>query len=53
MVPQHCILINEESMNLLNIYASPSLPNITLGLPAVQPALTVSDWFRSTFADFN
>ncbi|XP_015666276.1 histone deacetylase 9 [Protobothrops mucrosquamatus] len=46
MVPQHCILINEESMNLLNIYASPSLPNITLGLPAVQPTLTVSDWVR-------
>ncbi|XP_060541665.1 histone deacetylase 9 isoform X2 [Pantherophis guttatus] len=44
-VPQHCILINEESMNLLNLYASPSLPNITLGLPAVQPPLTVSSSF--------
>ncbi|XP_032092887.1 histone deacetylase 9 [Thamnophis elegans] len=45
LVPQHCILINEESMNLLNLYASPSLPNITLGLPAVQPPLTVSSPF--------
>uniref|UniRef100_A0A8C6XDA0 histone deacetylase n=1 Tax=Naja naja TaxID=35670 RepID=A0A8C6XDA0_NAJNA len=45
MVPRHCILINEESMNLLNLYASPSLPNITLGLPAVQPPLTVSSPF--------
>ncbi|XP_058036918.1 histone deacetylase 9-like [Ahaetulla prasina] len=44
-VPQHCIFINEESMNLLNLYASPSLPNITLGLPAVQPPLTVSSSF--------
>uniref|UniRef100_A0A670Z719 histone deacetylase n=1 Tax=Pseudonaja textilis TaxID=8673 RepID=A0A670Z719_PSETE len=45
MVPRHCILINKESMNLLNLYASPSLPNITLGLPAVQPPLTVSSPF--------
>ncbi|ETE70667.1 Histone deacetylase 9, partial [Ophiophagus hannah] len=45
MVPRHCILINEESVNLLNLYASPSLPNITLGLPAVQPPLTVSSPF--------
>ncbi|KAM6451067.1 histone deacetylase 9 isoform 3-T3 [Liasis olivaceus] len=46
MVPQHRILINEESMNLLSLYTSPSLPNITLGLPAVQPPLTASSPFK-------
>ncbi|XP_070582626.1 histone deacetylase 9 [Erythrolamprus reginae] len=44
-IRQHCILVNEEPMNFLNLYASPSLPNITLGLPAVQPPLTVSSPF--------
>ncbi|XP_077158629.1 histone deacetylase 9 isoform X3 [Paroedura picta] len=41
-VPQQRILMNEESMNLLSLYTSPSLPNITLGLPAVQPQLSAS-----------
>nr|XP_056713004.1 histone deacetylase 9 isoform X4 [Euleptes europaea] len=42
LVPQQRILMNEESMNLLSLYTSPSLPNITLGLPAVQPQLSTS-----------
>ncbi|KAH0627410.1 hypothetical protein JD844_003063, partial [Phrynosoma platyrhinos] len=45
-VPQQHILINEESMNLLSLYTSPSLPNITLGLPAVQSPLSASSPFR-------
>ncbi|XP_075778361.1 histone deacetylase 9 isoform X2 [Pelodiscus sinensis] len=45
LVSQH-ILINEESMNLLSLYTSPSLPNITLGLPAVQSQLSVSSSLR-------
>ncbi|XP_060638113.2 histone deacetylase 9 isoform X3 [Anolis sagrei] len=46
LVPQQHVLINEESMNLLSLYTSPSLPNITLGLPAVQPPLSASSPFR-------
>ncbi|XP_053116999.1 histone deacetylase 9 isoform X13 [Hemicordylus capensis] len=46
LVPQQRILINEESMNLLSLYTSPSLPNITLGLPAVQPPLNASSSFK-------
>ncbi|KAM4689290.1 histone deacetylase 9 isoform 2-T2 [Discoglossus pictus] len=38
---QH-ILHHEKSINLLNLYTSPSLPNITLGLPAAASQLTVS-----------
>ncbi|XP_049641665.1 histone deacetylase 9 isoform X1 [Suncus etruscus] len=36
------ILIHEDSMNLLSLYTSPSLPNITLGLPAVPAPLNAS-----------
>ncbi|CAO2586120.1 Histone deacetylase 9 [Lemmus lemmus] len=43
LVPQQRILIHEDSMNLLSLYTSPSLPNITLGLPAVSSPLNVSD----------
>ncbi|XP_066483049.1 histone deacetylase 9 isoform X2 [Tiliqua scincoides] len=46
LVPQQRILINEESMNLLSLYTSPSLPNITLGLPAMQPQLSASPSFK-------
>ncbi|XP_048367780.1 histone deacetylase 9 isoform X1 [Sphaerodactylus townsendi] len=42
LVPQQHIRMNDESMSLLSLYTSPSLPNITLGLPAVQPQLTAS-----------
>ncbi|XP_065255611.1 histone deacetylase 9 isoform X7 [Emys orbicularis] len=42
LVSQQRILIHEESMNLLSLYTSPSLPNITLGLPAVQSQLSAS-----------
>uniref|UniRef100_A0A8C8RHJ9 Histone deacetylase n=1 Tax=Pelusios castaneus TaxID=367368 RepID=A0A8C8RHJ9_9SAUR len=42
LVSQKRILVNEESMNLLSLYTSPSLPNITLGLPAVQSQLSAS-----------
>ncbi|XP_038292831.1 histone deacetylase 9 isoform X17 [Canis lupus baileyi] len=43
MVSQQRILIHEDSMNLLSLYTSPSLPNITLGLPAVPPQLNASN----------
>lgn len=43
LVSQQRLLIQEESVNLLSLYTSPSLPNITLGLPAVQPQISVSD----------
>ncbi|XP_028381167.2 histone deacetylase 9 isoform X4 [Phyllostomus discolor] len=43
MVSQQRILIHEESMNLLSLYTSPSLPNITLGLPAVPTPLSASN----------
>ncbi|XP_027727877.1 histone deacetylase 9 isoform X2 [Vombatus ursinus] len=42
MVSQQRLLLHEESMNLLSLYPSPSLPNITLGLPAVPPQLSAS-----------
>ncbi|XP_044535624.1 histone deacetylase 9 isoform X4 [Gracilinanus agilis] len=42
MVSQQRLLIHEESMNLLSLYPSPSLPNITLGLPAVPSQLSAS-----------
>ncbi|XP_042712354.2 histone deacetylase 9 isoform X6 [Chrysemys picta bellii] len=42
LVSQQRILIHEESMNLLSLYTSPSLPNITLGLPAVQSQFSAS-----------
>ncbi len=32
----------EGSVSQLSLYTSPSLPNITLGLPATGPASTVS-----------
>lgn len=44
MVSQQRILIHEDSMNLLSLYTSPSLPNITLGLPAVPTQLNVSHY---------
>ncbi|XP_058382750.1 histone deacetylase 9 isoform X5 [Diceros bicornis minor] len=43
MVSQQRILIREDSMNLLSLYTSPSLPNITLGLPAVPTQLNASN----------
>ncbi|XP_053511049.1 histone deacetylase 9 isoform X5 [Artibeus jamaicensis] len=43
MVSQQRILIHEDSMNLLSLYTSPSLPNITLGLPAVPTPLSASN----------
>ncbi|XP_054420505.1 histone deacetylase 9 isoform X2 [Pteronotus mesoamericanus] len=43
MVSQQRILIHEDSMNLLSLYTSPSLPNITLGLPAVPAQLSASN----------
>ncbi|XP_026638335.1 histone deacetylase 9 isoform X7 [Microtus ochrogaster] len=43
LVPQQRILIHEDSMNLLSLYTSPSLPNITLGLPAVTSPLNASN----------
>ncbi|KAM5303120.1 histone deacetylase 9 isoform 4-T4 [Glossophaga mutica] len=43
MVSQQRILIHEDSMNLLSLYTSPSLPNITLGLPAVPTQLSASN----------
>ncbi|XP_075804560.1 histone deacetylase 9 isoform X28 [Microtus pennsylvanicus] len=43
LVPQQRILIHEDSMNLLSLYTSPSLPNITLGLPAVSSPLNASN----------
>ncbi|XP_069585926.1 histone deacetylase 9 isoform X1 [Ranitomeya imitator] len=36
------ILHHEKSMNLLSLYTSPSLPNITLGLPPAAPQLNAS-----------
>lgn len=44
IVSQQRILIHEDSMNLLSLYTSPSLPNITLGLPAVPTQLNVSHY---------
>uniref|UniRef100_A0A2K6G584 histone deacetylase n=3 Tax=Propithecus coquereli TaxID=379532 RepID=A0A2K6G584_PROCO len=43
MVSQQRIIIHEDSMNLLSLYTSPSLPNITLGLPAVPSQLNASN----------
>ncbi|XP_078519801.1 histone deacetylase 9 isoform X1 [Lissotriton helveticus] len=40
VVSQQRLLSHEESMNLLSLYTSPSLPNITLGLPAASSPLT-------------
>nr|XP_033786825.1 histone deacetylase 9 isoform X4 [Geotrypetes seraphini] len=39
---EQCLLNHTESMNLLSLYTSPSLPNITLGLPAAPSQLTAS-----------
>ncbi|XP_030908238.1 histone deacetylase 9 isoform X5 [Melopsittacus undulatus] len=46
LVSQQRLLIQDESVNLLSLYTSPSLPNITLGLPAVQPQITASSSFK-------
>ncbi|XP_038625216.1 histone deacetylase 9 isoform X2 [Tachyglossus aculeatus] len=46
MVSQQRILIHEESMNLLSLYTSPSLPNITLGLPTVPSQLNASSTLK-------
>ncbi|XP_071071232.1 histone deacetylase 9 isoform X5 [Dasypus novemcinctus] len=43
IVSQQRILIHEDSMNLLSLYTSPSLPNITLGLPAVTSQINASN----------
>ncbi|XP_069318360.1 histone deacetylase 9 isoform X11 [Eulemur rufifrons] len=43
MVSQQRIILHEDSMNLLSLYTSPSLPNITLGLPAVPSQLNASN----------
>ncbi|XP_018431821.1 PREDICTED: histone deacetylase 9 isoform X2 [Nanorana parkeri] len=42
LVSQQHIVHHEKSMNLLSLYTSPSLPNITLGLPAAAPQLSAS-----------
>ncbi|XP_029444900.1 histone deacetylase 9 isoform X2 [Rhinatrema bivittatum] len=42
LVSQQCLLNQTKSMNLLSLYTSPSLPNITLGLPAAPSQLTAS-----------
>ncbi|XP_034042539.1 histone deacetylase 4 isoform X2 [Thalassophryne amazonica] len=34
----HRLAVREHSVNQLSLYTSPSLPNITLGLPATNPA---------------
>ncbi|XP_068530222.1 histone deacetylase 9 isoform X5 [Anas acuta] len=46
LVSQQRLLIQDESVNLLSLYTSPSLPNITLGLPAVQTQITASSSFK-------
>ncbi|KAM6088310.1 histone deacetylase 9 isoform 4-T4 [Chlamydotis macqueenii] len=46
LVSQQRLLIQDESVNLLSLYTSPSLPNITLGLPAVQPQIGASSSFK-------
>ncbi|XP_009679090.2 histone deacetylase 9 isoform X6 [Struthio camelus] len=46
LVSQQRLLIQEESVNLLSLYTSPSLPNITLGLPAVQSHISASSSFK-------
>ncbi|XP_028942050.1 histone deacetylase 9 isoform X8 [Antrostomus carolinensis] len=46
LVSQQHLLIQDESVNLLSLYTSPSLPNITLGLPAVQPQISASSSFK-------
>ncbi|KAJ7407306.1 Histone deacetylase 9 [Pitangus sulphuratus] len=46
LVSQQRLLIQDESVNLLSLYTSPSLPNITLGLPAIQPQITASSSFK-------
>ncbi|NXT79608.1 HDAC9 deacetylase, partial [Zapornia atra] len=46
LVSQQRLLIQDESVNLLSLYTSPSLPNITLGLPAVQPQISASSPFK-------
>ncbi|XP_009460375.1 PREDICTED: histone deacetylase 9 isoform X4 [Nipponia nippon] len=46
LVSQQRLLIQDESVNLLSLYTSPSLPNITLGLPAVQPQISASPSFK-------
>ncbi|NXI50939.1 HDAC9 deacetylase, partial [Chloroceryle aenea] len=46
LVSQPRLLIQDESVNLLSLYTSPSLPNITLGLPAVQPQISASSSFK-------
>ncbi|KAM7037801.1 histone deacetylase 9 isoform 11-T11 [Passerculus sandwichensis] len=46
LVSQQRLLIQDESVNLLSLYTSPSLPNITLGLPAIQPQISASSSFK-------
>ncbi|XP_025928468.1 histone deacetylase 9 isoform X1 [Apteryx rowi] len=46
LVSQQRLLIHEDSVNLLSLYTSPSLPNITLGLPAVQSHISASSSFK-------
>nr|XP_009929663.1 PREDICTED: histone deacetylase 9 isoform X5 [Opisthocomus hoazin] len=46
LVSQQRPLIQDESVNFLILYTSPSLPNITLGLPAVQPQISASSSFK-------
>ncbi|XP_030300610.1 histone deacetylase 9 isoform X4 [Calypte anna] len=46
LVSQQRLLIQDESVNLLSLYTSPSLPNITLGLPAIQPPISASSSFK-------
>ncbi|XP_072184440.1 histone deacetylase 9 isoform X6 [Excalfactoria chinensis] len=46
LVSQQRLLIQDESVNLLSLYTSPSLPNITLGLPAAQSQISASSSFK-------
>ncbi|XP_041421893.1 histone deacetylase 9-like isoform X2 [Xenopus laevis] len=42
LVSHHQLVHHEKSLNLLNLYTSPSLPNITLGLHATATQLNTS-----------
>ncbi|XP_067859827.1 histone deacetylase 9-like isoform X3 [Heptranchias perlo] len=48
LLPHHRILTWDGSVNALNLYTSPSLPNITLGLPATAASSASSQINAST-----
>ncbi|MBN3298014.1 HDAC9 deacetylase, partial [Amia calva] len=47
------VLKPEESMTLLSLYTSPSLPNITLGLPAVSSPINAATALKEKHGDVN